>query len=985
MTVITIVGGGIGTVKTAIELREWKERKKRKRVSSAKPSASVSDSLPLVSRNAPPTGTVTFLFTDIEGSTKLWQEDPDGMPAALARHDRILRRAVEAGGGYVVKNTGDGLHAAFAATPSAVAAALAAQRALQAESWDTPTPLLVRMGLHTGLAEQRDGDYFGGALNRAARLMAAGHGGQTLISAATQELVRDHLPGDAALRDLGEAGLKDLARPERVFQLLHPDLRADFPPLRSLDNPALPNNLPQQSTSFVGREKEVAEVTALLSETRLLTLTGTGGAGKTRLSLQVAADLLTGDGDGVWLVELAGIADPELVPQAVADVLGVREKAGKPLQQTLTEFLKPRRLLLILDNCEHLVAACASLVADLLKNCPDVHILASSRERLGVPGERIYRVPSLSLPDPQRTQTVATLSQYEAVRLFIERAQTARPSFSVTDTNAPAVAQVCYQLDGIPLAIELAAARVRTLPVEEVNTRLDRRFRLLTGGSRTLLPRQQTLRALVDWSYDLLNDQEKTLLCRLSVFAGGWTLDAAEAVGAGADMEAWEALDLLTGLVDKSLVAYEEEDGGTIRYRLLETIRQYGQERLSEGEGLEAAGKAHRDYFVSLAEQAGSQLRGPDAKQWLSRLEQEHDNLRAALSWCEQSEGEQSTEDAEAWLRLAGTLSRFWEVRGYITEGRRWLGEALTRTAGQPPSPARGRALNGAGILAQFQGDYAATRALEEEALALYRQLGDPPGMADALGNLGSVAYEFGEYETSQVLHRECLEIRRQLGDQRGIAIALGNLSNVASSLAEFGEARTLLGQCVEIFRQLGDQRGTAYALGNLGNVACAQGDYEAARPFLEQNLEMCRQMGDQRGTAIALLNLGSATSGLGSHEEARGLYEQSLILFRQLGDQQATPYVLDGLADAANAQGQSERAARLLGAAEAVRQQIGTPLSAHAREKVNQAADAIRRDMGADAFAAAWDAGRAMTLDAAVKYALSNEEQVTRRAADVL
>ena len=505
----------------------------------------------------PPTGTVTFLFTDIEGSTKLWEQHPDSMRPALARHDHLLRQSIEANNGYVFKTMGDAFCAAFATAPEAVQAALTAQRLLTAEVWETETSLRVRMALHTGIAEERDGDYFGQALNRVARLLATGHGGQTLLSGATQELTRDHLPLAASLLDLGQRRLKDLGRPEIVFQLRHPALSADFPPLRSLDNPDLPNNLPLQVASFIGREKETTDVKFLLAKTRLLTLTGSGGSGKTRLALQVAADLLDQYFDGVWLVELATLSDPALVPQAVADVLGVQEQVGQAITRTLKDALYSKSLLLVLDNCEHLVAACASLAADLLGNCPHVHLLSTSREPLNIAGEQTFRVPSLSLPDPKQTQTVETVSQYEAVRLFIERVQAVQPSFMVTNTNAPAVAQVCWRLDGIPLAIELAAARVRSLSVEDVNTRLDNRFRLLTGGARNSLPRQQTLRALIDWSYDLLTEAEKTLLRRLSVFAGGWTLPAAEAVGVGKDaanagVAGWEVVDLLTSLVDKS-------------------------------------------------------------------------------------------------------------------------------------------------------------------------------------------------------------------------------------------------------------------------------------------------------------------------------------------------------------------------------------------------------------------------------------------------
>jgi class 3 adenylate cyclase len=489
------------------------------------------------STTALPTGTVTFLFTDIEGSTRLWEQHPEAMEAALIRHDELAARIIQQHEGSLVKHRGEGdsLFAVFARAADAVAAALTLQQVLRAEPWPATEghpegmPLQVRVALHTGDAAFRDGDYFGAAVNRCARLRAVAHGGQILLSSATQELVRDALPEEIRFQDLGEHRLRDLARPERVFQLLHPDLPADFPPLSSLNT--LPNNLPQQVTSFIGREKEMAEVRRLLSTTRLLTLTGSGGTGKTRVSLQVAADLLEGDGDGVWLVELAPLADPSLVSQAVATALGVREEPGKPLSQTLVEFLKPKRLLLLLDNCEHLLSACAELAGLILRSCPGVQILATSREGLNIPGETTYRLPSLSLPDPrQLPSTVESVSQYEAVRLFIDRATAAVPAFAVTNQNAPAVAQLCVRLDGIPLAIELAAARVKAMSVEQINGRIADMFRLLTGGSRTALPRQQTLRAAIDWSYDLLSEKEKILLRRLSVFAGGWALEAAEQV-----------------------------------------------------------------------------------------------------------------------------------------------------------------------------------------------------------------------------------------------------------------------------------------------------------------------------------------------------------------------------------------------------------------------------------------------------------------------
>ena len=890
-----------------------------------------------------PAGTVTFLFTDIVGSTKLWEQNPATMRSALARHDILLRDAIETNGGYVFKTVGDAFCAAFPAAPQALAAALASQVALAAEPWETSAPLQVRMGLHTGSAEEREGDYFGPPLNRAARLMAAGHGGQLLLSAATQELACDALPASASLLNLGSHRLKDLGRPETVFQFLHPSLPADFPPLKSLDNPSLPNNLPQQVTSFIGRAAPVAEVKALLAKTRLLTLTGAGGSGKTRLSLQVAADLLDGEGDGVWLVELAGLSDPALVPRAAATVLGVQEQAGKTVQQSLVEWLKPKRLLLVLDNCEHLVAACASLAADILRNCPDVHILASSREPLGVAGEQTYRVPTLSLPDPKQAQTAEGLSQYEAVRLFIERAQAVQPSFSVTDVNAPAVAQVCWRLDGIPLAIELAAARVRSLSAEEISRYMDQRFRLLTGGSRDRLPRQQTLRALIDWSYDLLTEAEKALLCRLSVFAGGWTFSAAKVVCAGNDVEDFEVLDLLTALVDKSLVATESVGDGT-RYRLLETVRQYAEERLAERGETEAVQDAHLSWCVALAGEADQHGRGPDEGAWLSRLEMENDNLRAGLSWGfspEESflEGRSNKDDPrfanKDGLRLAASLWRFWASRGYLSEGRRWLDLARTRAgaSGKKSSAAQAMALAGAGYLAQNQGDFAEAQALGEESLILFRQLGDQRGCGTALRVLAMLAHAQDDFAEAQALYKESLTLARQAGPQWAIAHTLCNLGEVTLYLDDYAEARALCEESLTLFRQAGNLEGIAYPLRSLARMAHAQG-------------------------GIA---------------EAQTLYKESLTLLRQVGDRLSASMVLGHLGALAHRQNQMERSVRLLEADSALRESIGAGLFAVNPAEMNAILALAAEALGREAFAAARDAGRAMTLEEAVEYALAD------------
>ncbi len=978
-----------------------------------------------------PTGTVTFLFTDIEGSTTLWEHQPEAMRSALARHNVLLHQAIAAHDGVVFKTIGDAFCAAFATASQALTAAFTAQLALQSELWPGDVTLWVRMALHTGSADEVDGDYFGPPLNRVARLLATGHGGQTLLSQPTYELTRDALPSHCTLMNLGTHSLRDLTRPEQVYHLCHPDLASEFPPLKSLNY--LPNNLPQQMTSFIGRERELAQIKELLAKTRLLTLTGSGGCGKTRLSLQVAADLLDQYVNGVWLIELAALSDPALVPQAIADVLGVQEQPGKTMQRSLVEALRPKQLLLVLDNCEHLVAACASLAADLLRTCPQIHILATSREPLNIAGEQSYRVPSLSLPDPKQTQNAETLSQYEAVRLFIERVQAMQPSFTVTNANAPAVAQVCWRLDGIPLAIELAAARVRSLSVEDVSTRLDNRFRLLIGGVRNTLPRQQTLRALIDWSYDLLTENEKTLLRRLSVFVGGWTLPAAEAVGVGEDaadggIEGWEVVDLLTSLVDKSLVVYEAgaDDGG--RARLLETIRQYAGDRLQESREAEAVQSRAASWFLHLAEEAFPQLMGSEQALWLRRLETEHDNLRVSLTWYEQlSErgGEFRMEGVEGGLRLAGALVRFWSIRGHYSEGRQWLDRALRHralgrgledasTAIGGTSAVSRRALNGAGDLAARQGDFAVAQTFFEESLTLARRSGDQEGVAASLNGLGTLAAMQGEFAEARTFLEESLALRRMLGDQQGISASLRNLGFVATSQTDYAAARAFHEESLALERQIGNQDGIATALLGLGGVATSQADDAAARAFYEESLALYRQLGDQDGITVSLRSLGGVASDQGEHAAARAFYEESLALYRQLGDQHGIADTLNGLGEVAYSQGEytaawvffeesimaqrqigdqygiswslhciaklaqvQDRAlktVRLLGAADTLHEVMDAPLNLKDQEERDKLLSASRASLGDASFISAWEAGRAMSIDQAVEYALEQE-----------
>ncbi|HQR11914.1 MAG TPA: tetratricopeptide repeat protein [Casimicrobiaceae bacterium] len=874
-----------------------------------------------------PSGTVTFLFTDIEGSTRLWERSPAEMRVALSRHDALVRAAIEGNEGYIFSTGGDAFCAAFRTPTRALAAAYAAQIALGNEPWPETAPIRVRMAVHTGIAELRDNDYFGPPLNRVARLLAATHAGQVLISHATQELVRDGLPAGMSLRDMGEGRLKDLVRPERVFQVLAPGLHAEFPPLKTLD--ARANNLPIQSTSFVGREREMHEVGALLKSSRLVTLTGSGGAGKTRLALQVGADCIDDFADGVWFVELAPLTDARLVAQAVSTTLGIKEQPGISPMITLTREARDKVLLLLLDNCEHLVEASAQLCQAILTACAKVRIVVTSREILRIDGEATYRVPSLAIPDLKVPASLAVLSQYAAVKLFIERARAVQPSFQVNDVNAPAVASICFHLDGIPLAIELASARVRSLSVEEVNERLSHRFRLLTGGARTALPRQQTLRALIDWSYDLLTTAEQRLLCRLSVFAGGWTLSAAEHVCTGDGVDEAEVLDLFTSLVDKSLMLTEER-GLATRYRMLETVREYASDRLREAGGSVFWQGRHLEYFLSVADVAASQLTGDEQQSWLGLLESEHDNLRSALAWSSGAGG-----NALGGLALAGAIWRFWHVRGYLNEGRSWLSELLAAAPSDQAEGVRARALNAAGGLAWQQGDYSA----------------------------------------AQALYQECLAIRRRQGDQRGIAASLGNLGSVTLQQCDYPAARALYEECLAIFRKLGDRWAIAGALGNLGVAANGQGDFPAARSLHTETLTIRRELGDRRGIAASLGNLASVARDQGENAAARSCYEESMAIFQELGDRWGMVYSLEGLADVASDLAEPRRAARLWGVAESQREEIGAPMPPSDRRHHDGQVAIARATLGNDiAFDREWQEGRAMPLEQAVEYALRKQ-----------
>ena len=873
-----------------------------------------------------PIGTITFLFSDIEGSSKKWEQHPDAMRVALAAHDRMLREAFEGQRGYVFKTVGDAFCVAFDTALQALVGALQAQRALRSTTWEGIEELKVRMALHTGAAEHRDGDYFGQSLNRVARILASAHGGQVLFSLPAEELVRDGLPPGVQLRALGEHRLRDLSRPEQLFQLVTADLPSQFPALRSLES--VPNNLPVQLTSFIGRERELTEVKRLLGSTRLLTLTGSGGTGKTRVSLQVSAEMLDQYHDGVWLVEFATIDDGSLVIETVAGALELRQEADRSLATTLTGFLRNKQLLLIFDNCEHVVAACARLAETLLRSCPQLRILASSREPLGIAGENAWPLPPLSLPNHWRDiadgpDALDRLSEYEAVRLFIDRATLARPAFQATNENIATIAQICWRLDGIALAIELAAARIRVLTLQQIVERLDDRFHLLTTGSRTAAPRQQTLRSLIDWSHDLLSEPERVLFRRLSVFARGRTLESIEVVCADSTLESWEIVDLLTQLVDKSLV-YVEKGAGGARYYILESIWDYANEKLVVAGEADVFRGRHLDYFVGYAEKISPQLRGPQQKEWLERAEDEAINLRFGIETSQELPGE-----VTKGLRLMAAMQRFVEVRGLFKEAR----EHFTKLLAHPDAAARdllrARALAAAGRLAWIADDMPATLALHTEALEIFRELGDPRGVPQALADLGFHAL-----------------------DARDIP-----------------RARALLDEAATLATPLNDARLSAHIQHIRGVIASGEGDFARAFSLEEESLSYYQQIGDTWFDIIVSWNVGVNATVLGRFADARAHLTKCLQVGLDLGNRWGASYPLEALATLALAEHQYERAARLFGAAEAQRSRSGVVPQA-AEHPALRAIVAAATDFHGPAIENARKEGRALSLDAAVALA---------------
>lgn len=801
-----------------------------------------------------PIGTVTFLFSDIEGSTKLWDAHPKEMQIALAQHDQLLRQLIAEGSGFTFKTLGDAFCAAFGVARNAVETATAIQLALSKTEWPTPSPIKVRIAIHTGAVECRDEDYFGPPLNRVARLLSTAHGGQVVLSQASYELVRDSLASPTELWDLGEHQLKDLERPEQVYQVSHPGLQDQFPPLRSLTT--FPNNLPQQVTSFIGREKEITHIKQSLERDRLITLTGSGGTGKTRISLQAAAMVLDRFQDGAWFVELAPISDPAFVAQAIAVALGIPEQSATSTSQLIVDKLENLEVLLILDNCEHVLAEVARIADLILKRCPRTRILASSREPLGIFGEHIYRVPSLSTPDPKVRQTVETLSHFEAVRLFIDRAMMAKNDFSVTNNNAPALASLCHRLDGIPLAIELAAARTRALSIEQIESKLDQRFNLLTSGSRTALPRQQTLRALVDWSYDLLNDSEKLLLARVSVFADTWSLENAERVCSGEGIEEYEVLDLLTSLADKSLLTTDQSTTET-RFGLLETVRQYAAERLAQMGDADIRRARHRECFwmVLCSLKQGIYYEEPEA---MAQVDPIYPDLRLAIRHAIEFNPSLA---AEMVLRFW----RYWIFRGKMREALQTC--QLVRESVESngaDTVAKARALMILGNATYLTANYSAALPLVQQAFDLSKETDDEELHVFSRFALANVcSFLPTERERAKAIYEEVVSMFRAQGDSIGTARAE---MNMAVNVAEDDPARgiELYNEALSNLERKDMKRHISVCLGNIGLCYEQLNEYPVAIDYHSRALKMRVEMHEVPAIAGSLESIVRCLHGLG-------------------------------------------------------------------------------------------------------------------------
>jgi predicted ATPase/class 3 adenylate cyclase len=897
-----------------------------------------------------PNGTVTFLFTDIEGSTQLWEKRPEEMKTALAKHEAILRAAIESNHGYVIKLTGDGLHAVFTTALDAIHATVHAQRDLQTHL--SGLELKVRMGVHTGEAELRAGDYYGQSLNRAARIMSIGYGGQILLSAITAGLVQEQLHQNTAIKDLGEHRLKGLSAPEHIFQLVAPGLKAEFPAPKSLST--LPNNLPLQLTSFIGREKEMAEIKALIKSARLVTLTGSGGTGKSRLSIEAGAEELASFPNGVWLIELASLSDPAQIIPAMAQTFGLQELPFNPLASLVMDYLRDKKILLIFDNCEHLIDACAHLADDLLHQCAGLKILASSREALGIAGEMAYRTPSLATP--------------ESTRLFMERACAANPNFNQTEDNTPFIIQICERLNGIPLAIELAAARTRLLSPEQIAVRLDDRFRLLVGGSRTALPRQQTLRALIDWSYDLLSDDERQLLRSASVFVGGWRLEALEAVSADP-----KTIENLEGLVNKSLVV-TEECGSEMRYSMLETIRQYAREKLFDAQESTALRDRHFAYFDALSETLWEAFRSENLTSMVSRAKDEIENFRAAMEWGFEQHVEEN-------VRLAANFCIVSSLLGILNEGLTFVNATVERAKTLPPAEGEAglrlqkriaRALFLQGMVGMGVGNMPLVLQVLREAIAVSRATGDKIMLGYSLEMYFNASAFLLAPDREEAAREGFSIFTNEINDRFGLGMAYMNMARIAAEKGNEVEKQLYFGKLNQKIREAPGtfQVGIFYL--RMGMDESVRGDLAAAKKHFEDGLVIFKDIGNLNFQLVLRSELGHIERRAGNLPQARLIYQETLQGWQELGNRSAIAHQLECFGFLAIANAENQRATNLFAAAETLREKIQSPMNDFERIEYEHSVAQLRETLAETEFNALWTQGRSLTMETAIDFALT-------------
>ena len=860
-----------------------------------------------------PRGTVSFIFTDIEGSTRLWQDHEEVMHRAYLRHDAILEAAIAANHGVRFKTIGDAFQVAFPTARDAVRAACEAQRALATEPWEEPVVIRVRMAIHAGAVDPEvTGDYRSPILNRLGRLLGAGHGGQVILSQTAMELCRDALPPGVSLIDLGEHRLKDLARPERIYQLAGPGLAASFPALKTIDR--RPHNLPVQPTPFVGRSSDVEALCSSMrrDSVRLLTITGPGGIGKTRIGLQVGAELLDDYVDGVFLVELAPVMQADLVPHAIASALKVNEIPGEPLMVTLKHRLQDTRTLLLLDNFEHLVAA-APLTTEMLAACPHLKILVTSRLRLRVRGEHTLPLAPLDVPVVRGTETLEELTRHDSMRLFVERAQEVNPGLSLSPEAVQAMAGICAQLDGLPLAIELAASRTRIFPPGAMLARLTSRLPLLTGGPRDAPQRQQTLRNTILWSYDLLNNVEQQLFRHLSMFLGGASLDALTAV---TGMDTWDFIDALESLVDHSLVK-QVGDGEEPRYLMLETIREFGLEQLSQAGEVDALAERHAQHWATLADQFPDHFGTSEYEKWIARVAIEQDNMRAALRWA-------FDHDPKVLFRILHAMGGFWQYQGNLGEAISWLVQSK-QVITDPVD--RARILAHLAMLAQLVGDYDLAESAALEALALFRETNGTVGIVSMLQVAGYAAHLHGDIAQSQ----------------------------------------DMLGESVAAARELGQVFELCEALNYFGFVLYLQGEYERARPLLEEAVERGRDKMMDEGFSNILHSLGEVCRAMHDVRGAARAYREGLASERRILYHFGTMQLLGGVGILAADQGYAADSVRILAAERVLRSRMQFGLGPDILEDYADARSQAESLLDADAFRAAECEGEGLTFEEAI------------------